>query len=140
MKEAFQFHNGRLNLSIYKAWKGIVKFGNNGEGGNFHRFLWKHSPETQGYGSGFLRLFFFSERIFFSRRRFSFDALEGLLFFLILGFTSPCLMISRKRRVTSSLFLCWLRDSSLCRMSSLFLVRRDCSLSVKSFFSSSERA
>ena len=89
MKEVFQFHNRRLNLSIYKAWKGIVKFEDNGEGGNFHMFLWKHSPETQGLWKWILTIVLLFRKDLLLPQTLQFRCLRGLALLSDLRFSQP---------------------------------------------------
>lgn len=89
---------------------------------------------------GDCRLLFFSACFFFSRSRFNLEALEGLVFFRGLGLSRASFMSPKKRLVTSSLFLCWLLDTSLCKISSFLLVRRDFNFFLSLSFPSSEIA
>lgn len=58
------------------------------------------------YNSGFPRLAFLSEAIFFDFNRFSMADLEGLLAFLFFRTVKAASRIPKNRWMTKSLFLC----------------------------------
>lgn len=84
-------------------------------------------------------MFFFSELIFFSRSLFNFEAFEGRVFFLGLGFFKASVIIVINRWNADSLLECWLLEAllsriripSVVRREESFLSRRDLSSSVK---------
>ncbi len=71
--------------------------------------------------------------------RFSITDLGTLVVFLIFGITNPVLIISKKRLVTISLFLSWLRSSSQFKIKMLPEVNRGAILVSSRNFSSADK-